>query len=162
MLARAFMSDLASAVVSIAPTQRRRFFWAAWWTSSPRYAPFQRPDASNGGCSSREAALKEAQKVAGRHLSVVEDHWAFAWKRVLRGEQSPQPPAEKPIRPRAPAPMSAWALLGLAPGATLGELKRAYRQRALETHPDQGGEAEQFQRVQRAYEKLSAQLARKR
>jgi molecular chaperone DnaJ len=53
-------------------------------------------------------------------------------------------------------------LLGLAPGATLTELKRAYRQRALETHPDQGGQAEDFQRVQRAYEKLSAQLARKR
>jgi hypothetical protein len=159
------MSELASAVCSIALTQRRRYFWAAWWTHSPRYAPFQKPDASNGGARSREEALAEAQRVAGRHLSVTEDHWALAWKRVLRGEHSPPPPAPRSARPeprRAPAPVSAWALLGLAPGATLAELKRAYRQRALETHPDQGGESEQFQRVQRAYEKLSAQLARRR
>ena len=25
---------------SITPTQRRRFFWAAWWTGAPNYAPF--------------------------------------------------------------------------------------------------------------------------
>jgi hypothetical protein len=156
------MSELASAVISIAPTQRRRFFWAAWWTSAPRYAPFQKPDASNGGAQTREQALREAQRVAGRHLREIEDHWAMAWKRVLRGEHSPQPPAKREPKPRAPAPVSAWELLGLAPGATLTELKRAYRQRALETHPDRGGEAEQFQRVHRAYEKLSAQLARKR
>ncbi|HEX5661235.1 MAG TPA: J domain-containing protein [Polyangiales bacterium] len=156
------MSELASAVISIAPTLRRRFFWAAWWTRSPRYAPFQKPDASNGGARSRAEALAEAQRTAGRHLTEVEDHWAMAWKRVLRGEHSPEPPAVKVPRVRAPAPVSAWELRGLAPGATLSELKRAYRQRALETHPDQGGESEQFQRVQRAYEKLSAQLARKR
>lgn len=155
------MSELASAVISIAPTQRKRFFWAAWWTSSPRYAPFQKPDASNGGARSREEALKEAQRMAGRHLSEIDDHYAMAWKRVLRGEHSPQPPMQR-TKPRTPPPMSAWELLGLQPGATLTELKRAYRQRALETHPDQGGEAEQFQRVHRAYEKLSAQLARKR
>jgi hypothetical protein len=155
------MSELASAVVSIAPTQRRRFFWAAWWTSSPRYAPFQKPDASNGGAKSRQDAIAEAQRAAGRHLTVIEDHWAFAWKRVLRGEHSPEAPTVR-TKPRLPAPVSAWALLGLAPGATLTELKRAYRQRALETHPDQGGQAEDFQRVQRAYEKLSAQLPRKR
>jgi hypothetical protein len=156
------MTELASAVCSIAPTLRRRFFWAAWWTTSPRYAPFQKPDASNGGAASREQALLEAQELAGRHLTLIEDHWALAWKRVLRGEHSPQPPTARVARPRAPAPVSAWALLGLTPGATLAELKRAYRQHALATHPDQGGEAEQFQRVQRAYEKLSAQLARRR
>jgi hypothetical protein len=157
------VSELASAVVSIVATQRRRFFWAAWWTTTPRYQPFQKPDASNGGARSRDEALAQAQRLAGRHLSVVEDHWALAWKRVLRGESSPLPPIAKPPVPRAaPTPVSAWAQLGLAPGATLSELKRAYKRRALETHPDQGGETEQFQRVQRAYEKLSAQLARGR
>jgi DnaJ domain len=156
------MSELASAVCSIIPTQRRRFFWAAWWTSTPRYAPFQKPDASHGGASSRAEALAEAQRTAGRHLTEIEDHWALAWKRVLRGEHSPSAPAPKPQRPRVAPPTSAWALLGLAPGASLAELKRAYRQRALETHPDQGGEAEQFLQVQRAYEKLAAQLAKPR
>jgi molecular chaperone DnaJ len=53
-------------------------------------------------------------------------------------------------------------VLGLAPGAALVELKRAYRKRALETHPDQGGDAEAFQAVQRAYEKLTAPVKRRR
>jgi hypothetical protein len=153
------MSELASAVCSIVATQRRRFFWAAWWTSAPRYAPFQRPDASNGGARSRDEALQEAERICGRHLSVIDDHWALAWKRVLRGEHSPEP-ARVRSKPKTPPPVSAWALLGLEPGATLAELKRAYRQRALQTHPDQGGDAEEFRRVQRAYEKLAARRSR--
>jgi curved DNA-binding protein CbpA len=54
--------------------------------------------------------------------------------------------------------VSAWAVLGLSPGASLAEVKRAFQSRALETHPDQGGEAEQFRQVQRAYEKLVERL----
>src|SRR4029079_1450360 len=45
------MSELASAVCSITLTQRRRFFWAAWWTAAPCEAPFRKPDASNGGAT---------------------------------------------------------------------------------------------------------------
>ena len=49
-------------------------------------------------------------------------------------------------------------LLGLVPGASPDELKQAYRKRVLETHPDQGGDAERFQEVQRAYDKLKLRL----
>jgi hypothetical protein len=52
----------------------------------------------------------------------------------------------------------AYAVLGLAPGASAGEVKRAYRDRAKECHPDAGGSSADFRRLQEAYEEaLEAQ-----
>jgi DnaJ domain len=162
-------SQLSTAVCSITPTQRRRYFWAAWWTGAPTHAPFRRPDAANGGARTFEEALHEAQVVAGRRLTVIEPYWARAWKSVLRGLDPAPPPVSPDARsqraaasaqvPAARANPSAWSVLGLAPGASLAEVKRAFQRRALETHPDQGGEAEHFRAVQRAYEKLVERLA---
>lgn len=158
------MPDLATAVCSITPTQRRRYFWAAWWTSAPQHSPFRKPDASNGGARTPEEALAEAQRVAGRHLVVIEPYWARAWNRVLRGEGAPPLPTQRtaaPERPRAVDPTqraSSWAVLGLEAGATIDEVKRAFRKRALETHPDQGGDSDEFRAVRRAYERLAAKL----
>ena len=45
-------------------------------------------------------------------------------------------------------------ILGLTFPFTLQELKRAYHQKALETHPDSGGNAEAFRSVQTAYQNL--------
>ena len=154
------VSGLSSAVCSITPTHRRRFFWAAWWTTAPRYAPFQKPDACNGGAHSLEEALADAERKAGRHLVLIEPHWARAFNRVLRGEVPLPPPRPEERKAAAPFParetaVSSWSLLGLAPGASASEIKRAFRQRALETHPDRGGEAELFRQVKRAYDKLS-------
>lgn len=160
---RAPMSELVSAVCSITATKRRRFFWAAWWTGAPNYAPFRKPDASNGGASSEAEALAEAEKITGRHLTVIEPYWARAWNRMLRGEAPPEPKKQRAGRDddapvRTAPPRSAWAVLGLESDASLIEVKRAYRRRALETHPDQGGDAQAFAEVQRAYERLSARL----
>jgi hypothetical protein len=156
------MSELASAVCSVTPTKRRRYFWAAWWTGAPSYSPFRKPDASNGGADTLEEALAEAQRVAGRHLSVIESHWACAWKSVLRGETPtpPPPPRQRPTAERTRTKTSSWAVLGLAPGASLAEVKQAFRKRALETHPDQGGDPAQFRAAHAAYEKLFAKIAR--
>lgn len=157
------MTELASAVVSITATARGRFFWAAWWTGAPSYAPFRKPDASNGGARTYEEALAEAERVAERHLSPVEPYWARAFNRTLRGEAPPPPPARKIPRPDArSAPVSAWELLGLAPGASAREIKRAYRLKALELHPDRGGTADAFRDITRAYEKLVARTERPR
>jgi hypothetical protein len=153
------VSDLVTAVCSITATQRRRFFYAAWWTAMPCERPFRRPDASNGGASSFDEALAEAERVAGRALVIIEPYWARAWSRVLRGEPPPRRPApRKPAPSPRPEPASAWSALLLAPGASLAEVKRAYRSRARETHPDHGGDAAQFRAVQRAYERLEARL----
>jgi len=157
------MSHLSTAVCSVTRTQRRRFFWAAWWTGSPEYAPFRRPDASNGGANTLEEALADAERSAGRHLTLVEPYWARAWSRVLRGE-APPPPPRRPEARAQPLPSatdqaaSAWSILGLESGASLAEVKRAFRKRALETHPDHGGEPAQFRAAQAAYEKLVKKL----
>lgn len=153
---------LSTAVVSITATQRRRFFWAAWWTSPPQQSPFRKPDACNGGARTEAEALADAQRVAGRLLTPTDPYWARAWNRVLRGESPPPPPkprdASAPPKTPAPSPnnTSAWAVLGLEPGAPFEEVKRMFRKRALETHPDQGGDADAFREVRRAYERLAA------
>lgn len=150
------MSSLASAVCSITATQRRRFFWAAWWTAEPRETPFQPPDAANGGAPSLEAALAEAEARAGRYLLLVEPYWARAWTRVLRGERAPRrPPPRDPARPVRAAPRSARELLGVDEGASLADIKAAYRRRALATHPDHGGDADDFRALHAAYQRLA-------
>jgi curved DNA-binding protein CbpA len=40
------------------------------------------------------------------------------------------------------------------PAPSQEEVKAAYRERAVETHPDQGGDAERFIEVQEAWERL--------
>ena len=49
---------------------------------------------------------------------------------------------------------SPFEVLGVDPDADDAELKRAYRRRAKEAHPDQGGSVEEFQRVKAAYESI--------
>jgi hypothetical protein len=52
----------------------------------------------------------------------------------------------------APDPVSeAFAELGLDPGADEDAVRRAYRDRAKEVHPDAGGDEAEFKRVQEAY-----------
>ena len=46
---------------------------------------------------------------------------------------------------------AAFAVLGVPPNATLTEVKRAYRERVKEVHPDHGGDREAFQQVREAY-----------
>lgn len=150
------MTELTTAVCSITATQRRRFFWAAWWTGAPNHSPFRKPDAANGGARTRQDALAEAERAAGRHLAEIDAYWARAWKTVLRGQPLPPPPAKPRAPPKAAAaPSSAWSVLGLEPGASAADIRRAFHDRALESHPDQGGDAAQFRAVMRAYERLT-------
>ncbi|MCL6558838.1 MAG: J domain-containing protein [Firmicutes bacterium] len=54
----------------------------------------------------------------------------------------------------------AWAddytVLGVTPGATLQEIKAAYRRLAKVYHPDAGGDPEAFMRIHAAYQNLVA------
>jgi DnaJ domain len=152
-------SALFAPVCAIAPTRRRRFMWAAWWTCAPTRSPFSKPDAFAGGARTRAEALAAAERAARCTLAVIEGSWARAWANVLVGAEpwpakDSNPSGDAVARPRSNAQPehSIWQTLGLRSGATLVEIKRAYRKRALETHPDRGGSDTAFRAVQAAYE----------
>ena len=77
--------------------------------------------------------------------------------RVLRGQAPVVGPPRADSKPEVPAEapkrLSAWAILQVEPDAPADVIKRAYRRRALETHPDRGGDPEVFRAVQHAYER---------
>lgn len=157
------MSALTTAVCSITPTARRRYFWAAWWTGEPSHTPFRKPDAAHGGARSLQEALAQAELAAGRSLQLIDGYWARAWKRLLRGEDLPPPPGQRARDPQPKAAArSAWSVLELPQGAPAEAVRKAFQKKALETHPDQGGDASQFREVVRAFEKLSARRRRRR
>ena len=155
--------------------------WVAWWTAPPARAPFRKPDAFSGGARSHEEALAQARRAAGVTLVEIESSWARAWARVLIG----RPPwgvragaaassgahsrssarATAATTDGAPATttrtISIWETLGITARATTDELKRAFRQRALATHPDRGGDAEAFRQVQRAFKEARRRIARR-
>eukprot|EP00927_Polykrikos_kofoidii_P083022 TRINITY_DN8408_c0_g1_i5.p1 TRINITY_DN8408_c0_g1~~TRINITY_DN8408_c0_g1_i5.p1 ORF type:complete len:135 (-),score=13.57 TRINITY_DN8408_c0_g1_i5:694-1098(-) len=55
----------------------------------------------------------------------------------------------------ADAASVAAAALQVTPTASSDEVKAAFRRRALETHPDKGGSADEFRRVREAFEVFS-------
>lgn len=143
---------LSRGVFALAKTKRRRFLWCAWWTGEPTAKPFRKPDAWGGGAITREEAQALAEKAAGRPLSPVDDHWAGAWKRSLAGlEPFPKHTVRVPSADRAVDP---FVVLGLTGDATLAEVKLAFRKKALEHHPDQGGSAESFIAARKAYDSI--------
>ena len=143
--------------------------WVAWWTAPPSRAPFRKPDAFSGGARSHEEALAQARRAAGVLLVELEPYWARAWARVLLG----RPPwgaraegtASRSGRGRSSGrstTTSIWETLGITARATADDLKRAFRRRALATHPDRGGDAEAFRQVQSAFKEAQRRIARRR
>ena len=47
-----------------------------------------------------------------------------------------------------------YRVLGLHSGASMRVVKAAHRTLAMESHPDRGGDAEQFKKIQQAYERI--------
>lgn len=158
-------TELFAPVCSITTTQRRRFFWALWSSGPPSRVPFRKPDASDGGAATYDDALAAAERRAGGKVVVVEAVWARAWIRVLRGERPWRSSADHEARVATVAPrreQSVWATLGVTRDATAAELKVAYRKRALETHPDRGGDAQAFREVVNAYREAERRLRKRR
>ena len=48
-----------------------------------------------------------------------------------------------------------YHLLGVTKSASQDEIKKAFRKKAHTLHPDKGGDAEQFKKVNEAYQTLS-------
>lgn len=159
-------SDITTAACSIARTKRGRYFWAVWTTGVPTRRPFRQPDASNGGAATHAEALVEAER-ATAPLSLIDPIWARGWMRILRGDppftkmdearldgHTPQAPTERPT--------SLWTILNVPDNASVADIKRAYRVRALETHPDHGGDPAAFRALVNAYEAALAKRAKPR
>ncbi|GAA1454227.1 DnaJ domain-containing protein [Nesterenkonia lacusekhoensis] len=53
-----------------------------------------------------------------------------------------------------------YSVLGVDPDADQKTIRAAYRRRMRQTHPDQGGSAEEFHRVQQAWEALGSEESR--
>ena len=51
--------------------------------------------------------------------------------------------------------MNHYKTLGLAPGASEEEIKKAFRKLAMKHHPDRGGDEAEFKRIKEAYEALT-------
>ncbi len=60
----------------------------------------------------------------------------------------------------SPLSASAYEVLGAAPDASDDDLRKAYRLRLRQTHPDTGGDAARFVQVQRAWELVGTADAR--
>jgi curved DNA-binding protein CbpA len=60
----------------------------------------------------------------------------------------------------SPIASDPYEVLGVSAGASEDELRRAYRRRLRQTHPDTGGAAREFQAVQLAWEKVGTAAAR--
>merc|ERR1740121_674403 len=52
---------------------------------------------------------------------------------------------------------SAYAILGISSDATDAEIKKAYKLVAMQCHPDKGGDKEEFQELNNAYERIMDQ-----
>lgn len=57
---------------------------------------------------------------------------------------------------RSRAVISPYTLLGVTAASNPEEVRAAYKKRALETHPDKGGDPEEFLRVKQAYEAITS------
>lgn len=71
---------------------------------------------------------------------------------TVLGERLPFETPEVDFEERAADPTrAAFAELGVPVGAPLEDVKRAYRKRIIEVHPDQGGDEDAFKRLREAY-----------
>lgn len=94
-----------------------------------RERPAQTPDRNGNGISAEEWR---------RFLERVERLFGSAWRAR----------AERPtLNARGVSPLAALGELGLGLDATAPDVVRAFRRRALEVHPDHGGDPEEFKRL---------------
>jgi hypothetical protein len=156
------VTTLSRAVYSVTRTKRRRFLWCAWWTGEPCAAPFRAPDAWSGGARTEEEAREAAEQAAGRPLTPIEGRWAGAWVRVRAGLPPFVDRAARPSATSAAKPVDPHAVLGVAPGASLDEVRAAFRRKALELHPDRGGDPATFIAAKKAYDALVKRRTRGR
>ena len=146
MLAPATDAPGGSTVGLVARAPQARAFWAAWWTEDPRRTPDTDPDDYGfvEGARPLDAAIGAAYDALRRgrgprvyDVSVGEQHARRAFREGAPQRRSPATDFDAISR-------GALAELGLDETATVADVKRAWRRRALVLHPDRGGDAATF------------------
>jgi hypothetical protein len=118
--------------------------------------------AIGSASASWDAPLTARDFLAGRRRARARTHGAANASANAHARRAP------PARPASSAPEDdAWTTLGLAPGAELADVKRAYRRLARTVHPDLHPEATaaerralevRFMQITRAYDALAAEV----
>jgi DnaJ like chaperone protein len=138
---------------------------------APVHAAMQVFEQGRRGAQSRAEVLNDLVALARVDLPVSPAQWALLWQ-VADCFEIPREQVAPELRPGgAPATLeAAYALLGVAPGVSAIELKRAYRRQMGLHHPDRllarGASAaevkaatERTHAVRQAYDRLRSQAA---
>lgn len=80
---------------------------------------------------------------------------ARAGQNARAGGRTAQGQRVDPNAPDGPTRREAYRTLGLEQGADEAAVKAAYREKVKDTHPDRGGDEDEFKKVTRAYERLT-------
>jgi len=120
-----------------------------WEHASGRLADRIRRRAGRADARERERARRRARaRRNGRRATAG-----------ARSDPRGDPRDRAPRTNDGPTVTEAYATLGVDPEASSGEVRRAYRERAKELHPDAAdGDAEEFKRLTAAYERLDERL----
>lgn len=152
---------MSSPLLSIAKPKHTgsAFIWCLWLTDGMPYPP-----DTYGYCGSRRDAVVAAKAWLKHHGITTaprtdRDHNANWWSRrtrtpVTEDPTLPRPRCEIP-RDDTPDP-SHLEILGVQWPCDEKQLQLAWRQRALETHPDAGGSDREFIAVKAAFEHVSS------
>ncbi|MEF8886176.1 MAG: J domain-containing protein [Haloarculaceae archaeon] len=97
------------------------------------------------------SVTEEARRRARQQARARQGRAADGGRGQRRRRRASRPGAES-----GPTAREAYRTLGVEPGADESTVKQAYRQRIKEVHPDAAdGDAEEFKRVQAAYDRLT-------
>jgi hypothetical protein len=123
---------------------------------------WKQPPPELEGLSLHFAAFTRMLAESARRLGVYVTRQEFEGAHAFRGQGGFGSSTGRTRRAadggRTAATASHFAALGLAPGATVADVKAAYRERVKQFHPDQGGTVQDFLRVQEAYEYLLTEV----
>ena len=111
--------------------------------------------SASGLCTMHDrAAAGAALREASREARAASQAALFAEAAAAMGSDMGA------IRRTLTDPLSAnLEIVGVAPGTrNVGSIRSAYHRRALTTHPDKGGTAAAFRRLQDAYDRLKAKI----
>jgi hypothetical protein len=125
-----------------------------WYHASGRLARRTRAREVGRGARTRRRAAGDGGFGAGARRAAAEANRERARRAAgaagTAGGYGPDPDP-------GPSREAAYRALDLDPGADEDAVRRAYRERVKEVHPDRGGDEAEFRRVTRAYDRLSGE-----